>query len=49
MGPPLKCRVVATVYDCHSFRFACNRKYYAKVAYECFFLGSVQFEPCEQI
>lgn len=37
------------VDDCHTFRFASNGKYSAKVAYNCLFFGSIQFEHCEQI
>jgi hypothetical protein len=37
------------VNDTHFWRLATNRQYSAKVAYEGFFVGSVQFEPFERI
>jgi hypothetical protein len=37
------------VNDNHFWRLAASRKYSAKEAYECFFLGSIDFEPFQRI
>lgn len=46
LGPPARCRAADATWELriNMFRLAANGKYSAKAVYECFFLGSTQFD-----